>query len=299
MGDPLIGWFPEAMPGSDWFLGREGNTVEICEVADMVLLALYLTHAGVGDYWDDVDRWVRNVYAEGQVRDTAFLDRVPEGHLNPEPSPRPYADTRDVASRSVGSFLGWMRANDGLTVNRTDDGPKLSERSVMHCCTGNGSRTLYFVWDSIVTRTADEVRVNLLLNRASPWVDVDSYLPAEGKVVLRIKDTTAVAVRMPEWCSHDDVMTTVDGNIRRVLSDGRFLRVGWLRPGDEVVLRFPVPERTVHRVLGELPYALSMRGSNVVGIEPKGTAMPLYEDQPTGTLIRKTRFVPDVRGVVW
>ncbi|MDP6126327.1 MAG: hypothetical protein QGH20_11310 [Candidatus Latescibacteria bacterium] len=36
MGDPLIGYSPEYMPGSDLFLDCRGNSVEICEVADMV-----------------------------------------------------------------------------------------------------------------------------------------------------------------------------------------------------------------------------------------------------------------------
>ena len=29
--------------------------------------------------------------------------------------------------------------------------------------------------------------VNLLLNRASPWVDVDSHIPYEGRVDLKVK----------------------------------------------------------------------------------------------------------------
>ena len=71
MGDPLVGFYAELMPGSDGYLRRAGNTVEICEIADMIFLALTLTRAGVGDYWDDVDRWVRNMFAEGQLVDTA------------------------------------------------------------------------------------------------------------------------------------------------------------------------------------------------------------------------------------
>ncbi len=131
MGEPLIGFYPEAMPGSDGYLGRRGNTVEICEVADMVFLALYLTRAGLGDYWNDVDRWVRNMYAEGQIRDTKFLDSIPDSYLTTEPSRRLHPDIRDIPQRSVGSFLGWMRANDGLNVMETQEGPKLSEHSIM------------------------------------------------------------------------------------------------------------------------------------------------------------------------
>jgi hypothetical protein len=60
-----------------------------------------------------------------------------------------------------------------------------------------------------------------------------------------------------------------------------------------------VPERVIHRVIGEMPYKLVLRGSDVVAIDPKGIAYPLFEDKPTGKLINKTRFVPQVRDVIW
>ena len=300
MGDPLIGYYTEWFPGCDLYLGwQHGNTVETCEVSDMVFLALYLTRAGIGDYWDDVDRWVRNVYAEAQMLDADFLDKIPDSYFSAGQSPRPYQDTRDIARRSVGSFWGWMRANDGLRVMRTEEGPKLPHRGIMHCCTANGARSLYHVWDSIVTREPDVVRVNLLLNRASPWVDVDSYLPVEGKVVLHVKDAPRVAVRVPEWGNPALVRTTVAEREATTQIEGRYVRVSGLRPGDVVTLTFGVPERTIHRVIGEIPYKLTLRGSNVVAIDPAGVLYPLYERQPRGELVRKTRFVPRATGITW
>jgi DUF1680 family protein len=169
----------------------------------------------------------------------------------------------------------------------------------MHCCTANGARTLFYAWDSIVTKSGDDVRVNLLLNRASPWLDVESFVPAEGKVVLRIKDAPRVSVRIPEWCDPHGVHVSVGGEDRRGLVDGRWLRVGWLTPGDAVQLTFPMPESTLHRVIGEMPYKLTLRGPQVVAIDPKGVAMPLFNDPPTGRTIRKTLFVPEIRDVIW
>ncbi|MDP6439185.1 MAG: glycoside hydrolase family 127 protein [Candidatus Brocadiia bacterium] len=305
IGDPLIGFYTERMPGGGDFervfdaATWRGATVEICEVADMVALALCLTKAGMGDYWDDVDRWMRNMYAEGQLRDVAFLDCLPDSIFTGEPGDRPHTDTRDVAARSVGSFFGWMRPEDGLYVVPSEDGPKITPRAVMHCCTANGARTLYYVWDSIVERVGEEVRVNLLLNRASPWLDVDSYLPAEGKVVLRIKDAERVTVRMPKWCKARDVQVSVGEEKRAAVVEGNLVKLRWLRPGDRVTLSFPLPERVVHRLIMGKPYKLVMRGSNVVSIDPKGIAYPLYEDQPTGKGVRKTRFVPEVKRIIW
>jgi DUF1680 family protein len=310
MGDPLVGWYPEFMPGTDEFEEQDFESVEICEVSDMVFLALLLTRNGAGDYWDDVDRWVRNMYAEGQMTDADFVKRIPDCYLNPAPGQfssqrwisiwtAASKDARDIALRSVGSFYGWMRANDGLLVLKGDNGEeKLSPRGIMHCCTANGARTLYYVWDSIVSQSGEEVRVNLLLNRASEWLDVHSYLPAQGKVVLKIKKAATVAVRLPEWVASSDVNTTVGRQKVEPRVQGRYAAFEGLKAGDEVELTFPVPERTLHRVLGRRPYKLTLKGSNVVAIDPPGVACPLYQCQPTGKLMEKACFIPS-RKVIW
>jgi hypothetical protein len=300
MGDPLIGFFPELMPDQDsWrYLQWDGKTVEICEVADMIWLALNLTRAGLGDYWDDVDRWTRNMFAEGQLLRADVCDRIPERLLDPAPEARPHQDARDIAQRSVGSFLGWMRANDGLRVSKTGQDQHLHNLSIVHCCTANGARALYHVWDAILTRRAGAVDVNLLLNRASAELDIDSRLPAAGQVVLAIKQALAVRVRVPGWCDLEAVRVCVSGQERAPAREGRYLRLDDLRPGDRVELSMPMTEHTHHRVLGDLPYALTLRGANVVNIEPRGMALPLYEHQPAGAPVERQRFIPR-RAPVW
>ena len=104
---------------------------------------------------------------------------------------------------------------------------------------------------------------------------------------------------MPQWCNPVDVQVSVGNESRRPLVEGRFVRVAWLNEGDKVTLTFPVPERVIHRVIGEIPYKLVLRGSNVVSIDPKGVALPLYENQPTGKLVRKTRFIPQIKRLLW
>jgi hypothetical protein len=300
MGDPLIGYYAEYMPGSDLYLKRRGNTVEICEVADMVWLALTLTRAGTGDYYDDVDRWTRNMYAEGQLCDAGFADNMPKGYRIAEHTPASHIDTQNIVERSVGSFFGWMNANDGLNLN-PDAGPddaQLQRLGIMHCCTANGARTLYCVWDSIVERHGDETHVNLLLNRTSPWLTVRSYLPAQGRVELDIIDAPTVALRLPEWSDARSAYASVNDATVELQIDGRWLRIDGLATGDTVRLDFDVPERTIDRVLGERPYRLTLRGANVVAIDPPGTAYPLFANQPTGECAPKEMFVPEKR-IVW
>jgi hypothetical protein len=303
MGDPLIGYFTENMPGSKEYLEdlaeRGGSTVEICEVADMIWLALQLTRAGLGDYWDDVDRWTRNMFAEGQLVHASQLDHLPDSYFNPQAPKWPYVDQKDIWQRSRGSFLSWMRANDGFCIISDAGGAKRLERSIMHCCTGNGSRTLYCIWDSIITETDGEVAVNLLLNRCSPWLDVDSYLPAEGKVVLHIKKAVKVSLRFPEWCDPRSAIVRINGQITKTVSHGQYLLIAMLKPHDEVTLDFGLPQKEVFRVLGEKPYKLTLRGSNVVKIDPPGVAYPLFQNQPDGKLRKKIRYISTIPDIIW
>ncbi|MSO22285.1 MAG: hypothetical protein EXQ58_03330 [Acidobacteria bacterium] len=191
-----------------------------------------------------------------------------------------------------------MRANEGLNIVDEGGGKKLYQRGIMHCCTANGARTLYYVWDSIVTGEGNRARVNLLLNRASEWVDVDSYLPFEGKVVLKIKKANSVEVRLPEWVKLNEVRVEVDAKKAEHKLDGRYVSIDKLKSGQEVALRFSVAERTMYRAIGRRPYKLTIRGSDVVSIDPPGIAYPLYQDKAQGQLVEKARFVP-AKKVIW
>ena len=167
-GDTLLGYFPENIDSSSQ------NRIEMCEVADMIALGLKLTDgSGMGDYWDDVDRWTRNMFAEGQLtpeRGEWLAARPPScrfsrrSHL-PERRRRHGAQCRRL----------WVPAS----AQRVGTG-------IAHCCTGNGTRAIYYLWDHMLT-TRRPVSVNLLLNRASPWADVDSHIPYAGQVDVRIK----------------------------------------------------------------------------------------------------------------
>jgi hypothetical protein len=67
--------------------------------------------------------------------------------------------------------------------------------------TADTAAAFYYAWHGI-TRFDEEARVaqvNLFLNRVSPWLDVESSLPYEGKVILRNKRANTILVRLPMW----------------------------------------------------------------------------------------------------
>jgi hypothetical protein len=268
-GYNLLGYFPEWVNSSEW----EGS--ETCQVSDMITLAMRLSDAGIADCWDDADRWVRNLFAEGQLLTTDWIGRVPEHssrNVSENALPRtaldPFGTTERVAERNLGAFAGWAAPNDW----HVNNGP-----GIMHCCTGNGAQTLYRVWERILRYDAGKLRVNLLLNRASPWADVESHIPYTGRVDLRIKTPCDVSLRIPEWVSPAETQCTVNGAPRQLGWQGRYAQAGDVKPKDVVVFTFPIAERTDIVHIEKERFALVRKGNEVVEIDPPGRHHPLFQ----------------------
>ncbi|MGD8998258.1 MAG: glycoside hydrolase family 127 protein, partial [Anaerolineae bacterium] len=263
LGSPLVGFFPEYI--DDWPDDRSIIDCETCCVVDMILLALTLSEAGQGDYWDDVDRYVRNQFAENQLRDGEWIDQM-AATLPPTPvGPDETADR--VSERVVGSFAGWATANDFYGCGE----------GIMQCCTGNGARALYYVWERMIEFNGGTLSINLLLNRASPWADVDSHIPYEGRVDVRMKQTCDLEIRIPEWVAPEETSCVVDETPIELAFRGRYAQVGRVEGGSLVTLTFPISERTVETTIGDIPYTLIIKGNDVVSIDPPGKWCPLYQ----------------------
>ena len=282
-----IGYFPEYVNSPEW----EGS--EICEVADMIALALFLSEQGIGDYWDDADRWIRNMLAEGQLLSTDWIYRISETRLiNSRDFPPsvvgPYESAERVPERVLGSFAGWPAANDWYVGNGS---------GIMQCCTTNAARTVYWIWERILRYNEGKLRVNLLLNRASPWADVDSYIPYQGKVQVKIKIPCELSIRIPEWVSPNKVCCQVQGKERSLSFDGRYAQVGEVKPHNVVTLTFPIKEKTYVVHIEKQRFTLIQKGNEVVSIFPPGRLHPLYQREhyrnSTPRWKRITRFVSD------
>jgi hypothetical protein len=176
-----------------------------------------------------------------------------------------------VPERNLGGgFGGWAMPNDLWL------GPGYP--LFQHCDLGNGPRVLYTVWRNILDFSAGALRVNLLLNRASPWADLNSYIPYQGKVDLRIKrKASSVSIRIPNWVPNNQVSCTVNGTPRAFSWGGRYISLGAVKAGDLVQVSFPIGERTVAATIGDQPYTLIIKGNEVVSIDPPGTYYPLFQ----------------------
>ncbi|MBI2841770.1 MAG: hypothetical protein HYX78_00050 [Armatimonadetes bacterium] len=108
-GIPRIGWFQE-------YTGKFSH--ETCGLANMTALAIKLSEAGVGDYWEDVDCFVRNHLTQAQLVDTEAFKAANKNALTDE--------QMNLLKRLVGTFAGWGPPNS-LVIDR-----------IMNCCTANG-----------------------------------------------------------------------------------------------------------------------------------------------------------------
>lgn len=265
-GLPQIGWFANKPEG--WYMS------ELCTIADMVALAARLSDVGLGDYWEDVEQITRNHLTEQQLIDRERLQRAsaagPErpadrtvklGYWNPDPATLPdQLAVENVIERARGVFGGVSRP-DGVPHTWT-----------MQCCTGNGTQALYYAWESITRCKRGLAQINLLLNRALPWLDIDSYLPSEGRVVVRNKTADRLAMHMPRWTTHKDVTAQVNGKPVELDWLGNYVYCQDLTPGDEVVVEFPVKEWSETYHLGDQSYHCRFRGNDLLRISPHDNA---------------------------
>jgi hypothetical protein len=264
-GWPLVGFYPETT-------GQVPATQETCALSHMPGIAATLSLAGEGDYWDDIDRLARNQLVENQLTDYAWLyklaGQIPDYHA---PTPEHYDGIRDVGRRLAGSFAGFASANDYFMPFNRAPGPTVG------CCTGNGARALYYVWEHILGMRGGSVSVNLLLNRASAWADVDSYIPYEGRVDIHMKTTGGLKVRIPDWVELDQVQATAAGRPVQLSWEGRYAKAGRAPNGQTVTFTFPIRERTVRQRIGTVDATVRLRGSTVISMEPPGRYRPLYQ----------------------
>ena len=279
-GNSTVGFFPE-------YISPNWEGCETCEVADMVAIALKLSEAEIGDYWDDADKWIRNQFIESQLTRIDWIyditkdwDDAPENNSDTfeEEDIEYYGNlinnfysTDRVLERSLGGFARNTTGNSWF-----NDG----NNKVEGCCVGNGARTLYYIWENIMDYKNNNLKVNLLLNRASEWADLYSYLPYEGQINLKIKTAcNTILIRIPDWVSQNslEVECTVNNEYRKLKWDKRYINIGKGNPGDIIKIKFPIYERTVKEIIANKEYTLVIRGNTVISIDPESEECSLYQ----------------------
>ena len=281
-GEPLVGFFPE------WVRANKRCSCELCGLAEMIALAIKISQAGRDDLWDDADRWIRNHFAEGQLTEISWIDR--RIHRRPGIAPQPpeteWPDAEHrVAERHVGAFGGWLSGNEW-------------GNNIMHCCTGNSTRALYYIWNGICDVQDDRLQVNLLMNRSSRWADIDSHVPHKGQVDVKVKrPLERCSVRIPAGVRAEDTLYLLDGERRIPQWDGRYCHAGRVTSGQTISVCFPLDTRQELAYIEKVPHTYTLKGTTAIDVDPPGRDGAIYRRehyrQDETRWKKVTRFVPE------
>jgi hypothetical protein len=253
-------WVREQTPDFGFLadgLGLEGffaGTCETCALADLQHLAILLSEAGAGDYWDDVERVARNQLIENQYRDAHALQRA-------LPSITP-----EVLAMLHGGFECAAYPNRLLTWDGAEG-----------CCIGGGLRALYLTWRGAISQAEHETRVNLGISRSTPAVEVVGHEPWRGQIDARAREPGALFIRAPGHVSPSEVRTQIDGADVSVTWRGRYARFEQLQPGQVATLIYPLRETVRAYQIAGAAYQGIWLGHTMVEIAPAGERYPIYQ----------------------
>jgi hypothetical protein len=231
----------------------------------MTQVAIRLSESGAGDYWEDVDSYVRNHLTEIQLPDEAKLRQVTSS-VNGTYAENYAAGDRDytnVVHRIIGTVT-----DDSSHLTRV---PQVSAVSTI-CGPGNVTSAICYAGEAIVRCADGEARVQLLLNRASPWlgnyVILDTIRPGD-RVTITFPMVTTTERYTLKWKLSEMWQESTD-------------------PGREWINANPTT------------YTMTFKGNTLVEVTPRdsGTGLPLYERKPmheatAAPMKTVTRFVAD------
>lgn len=237
-----------------------------------VLLGLH----GYPEYFDDVERILRN-----QLLASQYLD--PTITTGPSAEEARAADSEkevftDAARRACGGF-SFTLPNDLIhpaiePVSSTV--PERREIELAADIVGGAMDGIVEAWKAIVTRDEAGLRVNLLFSKETPELDVRSYIPAQGRVELDIKQPTDVYVRIPGYVNVQDLRTTLNGEELPKRIFGPYLLIP-RQPGPATaVIEFEQVPKVEEETISGVTYRVEWRGDTVWNITPPGERLPIY-----------------------
>ena len=273
------GWFPAA---PEWAT----NCNETCCVSDVMSIAALVARAGHPDYFDHVERYMRNHISNLQFIVTPEFEAYYR-ELNHAAG----ADAVAQGLTELRKFQGGVIGGSGLTDIENTLLGRVSGYEMFGCCAPEGMRAIYTTWSNVIDRLPQSplgpagVYVNLCLSRESPWGRVISHFPASGGLTVQATVNDTFFVRPPHWAQRDQVTATVGTQPVSVQWSGAYVRFDGVARGDILTVHYPLLGFT-HDVEGswrthapDLHLTYQWRGNMVTAAEPAGIT-PMFNAWP-------------------
>ena len=272
--------------GTGWFPAGPDNCNETCCISDMVSVAALLGRAGRTEYFDAVERYIRNYISPLQFIVTPeYVDFYKE--RNAAKGEEAVRQGLQTMARFQGGVIGGSGLND--YENQLLGGASGFE--MFGCCAPEGMRAIHTAWKNVIEeRRASAfgptgIYVNLGFNRDSQWGRVWSFFPEQGRVSVQTKVAGDFFLRPPSWAPRGEVRAFRGRRPVSVSWSGSHLRFPDVRRGEEISILYPLVEFR-HSVRGlwsrakDLEMRYDWRGNMVMRVDPPARRLPLYTGKP-------------------
>jgi len=281
------GWFPAA---PDWAT----NCSETCCLSDIMSIAALVARAGYPEYFDYVERFLRNSISNLQFIVTPAFEEYYRS-LNHASGSEAIARGLDELRKFQGGIIGGSGLND---IENTLLG-RVSGYEMFGCCAPEGMRAIYTTWTNVIDRLPQSplgpagVYVNMCLSRESPWGRVISHFPNAGGMTVEAAVSDSYFLRPPHWAPRNQVRATVGARSIPVQWSGAYVRFDGVAPGDRLTIHYPLigftqdVEGAWRKHVPDLHLIYTWIGNMVVSADPVGVT-PLFTGQP--------RVLPEMGG---
>ena len=282
------GWFP-ALPG-----GYRSD--ETCLTSDMMSNAAMIARGGHPEYFDYVDRYLRNRISPTQFVVTEEFE-AEYRMVNQQAG----EDMIKQGLDDVMKLQGGVRSICGLN-DLENTILKGTYHILAGCCAPEGLRAIYTTWSNVIDRYPASklgpagVYVNMSFNRDSKWGRVVSFMPATGRLTVKAKVQDTFFIRPPHWAPRDQVKAFVGSQTVPVQWSGDYVRFTEVKFGDELTIVYPLLH-FLHEADGSWKnYVESVNityewlGNMVIGVDPPAEKTHIFSD--------KVRVLPPPPAVV-
>lgn len=279
-------WMLSRGTGTGWFPAMPDSCNETCCVSDMISCACLFGQAGHTEYYDYAERYLRNYISNLQfVVDEGFEKYYRRLHASADPK------AVEQGLVELRKFQGGIVGGSGLNDFENDLLGGVSGFEMFGCCAPEGMRAIHTVWsDTMVHRPAGPsteagIYVNMNFSRSSPWGEVVSFFPDEGRLTVKASVTDTFFLRPGHWVPKASVRAFRGTQAIKVDWQGDYVRFE-AEAGQELTLTFPLLAFS-HRAEGLWPQAnpgLAMDfewlGNMVVSVNPAPQKTPLFTGRP-------------------
>jgi hypothetical protein len=278
-------WLLSRGTGTGWFPANGDHLDETCCLSDMMSINALIGQAGHAEYFDYVERYMRNYISNTQFFVTPEFEAYYR-RLHKSAREEDIAKSLDELRKFQGGIIGGSGLND---IENDLLGGALGY-ALIGCCAPEGMRAIYTTWNNVIDRLPKSplgpagVYVNMSFTRDSKWGQVVSFVPDGGRLSVKSAVKDAFFLRPPSWATRGQVRAFANAKPVPVEWSGAYVRFE-ANPGDELTITYPVVSFT-HQVEGlwsgrpNLKVTFKWQGNMVVSVDPPAEKTPLFTGSP-------------------